>query len=152
MPDTEEVKKTVDLDTSGPAMDVDIPEVKDETEIVEKETVKEEPKLPKPTGWRLLVLPFKMKEKTKGGVILAENTLERQQVASQVGLVMAMGPDCYKDKERYPDGPWCKVKDWVMFARYAGSRIKIDGGEMRLLNDDEVLATIDSPEDILHEF
>ena len=43
-------------------------------------------------------------------------------------------------------------KDWIMFARYAGSRIKIDGGEMRLLNDDEVLATIDSPEDILHEY
>ena len=112
----------------------------------------EEPKLPKPTGWRLLVLPFKMKETTKGGLVLAETTLERQQVASQVGLVMAMGPDCYADKERYPEGPWCKVKDWVMFARYAGSRIKIDGGEMRLLNDDEVLATIDSPEDILHEF
>ena len=112
----------------------------------------EEPKLPRPTGWRLLVLPFKMKEKTKGGVILAEDTLERQQVASQVGLVMAMGPQCYKDKERYPEGPWCKEKDWIMFARYAGSRIKIEGGEMRLLNDDEVLATIDSPEDILHEF
>jgi chaperonin GroES len=106
----------------------------------------------KGTGWRMLVLPFKMKEKTKGGVILAEDTLERQQVASQVGLVMAMGPQCYKDKERYPEGPWCKEKDWVMFARYAGSRIKIEGGEMRLLNDDEVLATIDSPEDILHEF
>jgi chaperonin GroES len=113
---------------------------------------KEEPKLPKPTGWRLLVLPFKMKETTKGGIVLAETTLERQQVASQVGLVMAMGPQCYKDKERYPEGPWCKEKDWIMFARYAGSRIKIDGGEMRLLNDDEVLATIDSPEDILHEF
>ena len=111
-----------------------------------------EPKLPQPTGWRLLVLPFKMKETTKGGLVLAETTLERQQVASQVGLVMAMGPQCYKDKERYPEGPWCKEKDWVMFARYAGSRIKIDGGEMRLLNDDEVLATIDSPEDILHEF
>ena len=108
--------------------------------------------LPEPSGWRLLVLPFKMKEKTKGGVILAEDTLERQQVASQVGLVLAMGPQCYKDKERYPEGPWCKEKDWVMFARYAGSRIKIDGGEIRLLNDDEVLATIDSPEDILHEF
>jgi len=118
----------------------------------DKSETKEEAKLPKPTGWRLLVLPFKMKEKTKGGIVLAETTLERQQVASQVGLVMAMGPDCYKDKERYPDGPWCKVNDWVMFARYAGSRIKIDGGEMRLLNDDEVLATIDSPEDILHEF
>ena len=117
-----------------------------------KKTKKEEPKLPKPTGWRLLVLPFKMKEKTKGGLVLAETTLEKQQVASQVGLVMAMGPQCYKDKERYPEGPWCKEKDWVMFARYAGSRLKIDGGEMRLLNDDEVLATIDSPEDILHEF
>jgi len=116
-----------------------------------KEEVKE-PGLPKPTGWRMIVLPFKMKEKTKGGLVLAETTLERQQVASQVGLVLAMGPQCYKDKERYPEGPWCKVKDWVMFARYAGSRIKIDGGEMRLLNDDEVLATIDSPEDILHEF
>ena len=117
-----------------------------------KKSKKEEPKLPKPTGWRLLVLPFKMKEKTKGGLVLAETTLERQQVASQVGLVLAMGPQCYKDKERYPEGPWCKEKDWIMFARYAGSRIKIDGGEMRLLNDDEVLATIDSPEDILHEF
>ena len=119
---------------------------------VKKSEKKEEPKLPRPTGWRMLVLPFKMKDKTKGGVILAEDTLERQQVASQVGLVMAMGPQCYKDKERYPEGPWCKEKDWVMFARYAGSRIKIEGGEMRLLNDDEVLATIDSPEDILHEF
>ena len=118
----------------------------------DKSETKEEAKLPKPTGWRLLVLPFKMKEKTKGGIVLAETTLERQQVASQVGLVMAMGPDCYKDKERYPDGPWCKVNDWVMFARYAGSRVKIEGGEIRMLNDDEVLATIDSPEDILHEF
>jgi chaperonin GroES len=117
-----------------------------------KSEEKEEAKLPKPTGWRLLVLPFKMKEKTKGGVILAEDTLERQQVASQVGLVLAMGPQCYKDKERYPEGPWCKVNDWVMFARYAGSRVKIEGGEIRMLNDDEVLATIDSPEDILHEF
>ena len=114
--------------------------------------VEKQPKLPQPTGWRLLVLPFKMKEKTKGGIVLAETTLERQQVASQVGLVMAMGPQCYADKDRYPEGPWCKVKDWVMFARYAGSRIKIEGGEMRLLNDDEVLATIESPEDILHEF
>ena len=113
---------------------------------------KESDKLPQPTGWRMLVLPFKMPERTKGGLYLGQETLERQQVASQVGLVMAMGPDCYKDKERYPDGPWCKEKDWVMFARYAGSRIKIDGGEMRLLNDDEVLATIESPEDILHEF
>ena len=119
--------------------------------LVGVEPTKEEPKLPKPTGWRLLVLPFKMKEKTKGGIHLAETTLERQQVASQVGLVMAMGPDCYKDKDRFQE-PWCKVGDWVIFARYAGSRIEIEGGEVRLLNDDEVLATVQDPTDILHKF
>ncbi len=117
-----------------------------------KKSEKKEAEIPKPTRQRILVLPFKMKENTKGGLVLAESTLEKQQVASQCGLVLAMGSQCYKDKERYPEGPWCKVNDWVMFARYAGSRIKIDGGEIRLLNDDEVLATIDSPEDILHEF
>ena len=119
----------------------------------EKDLTKQDSnKLPQPTGWRMLVLPFKMKEKTKGGVIIAETALERQQVASQTGLVLRMGPDCYRDKERYPKGPWCKEGDWVMFARYAGSRIKIEGGEIRLLNDDEVLATIKNPEDILHEY
>ena len=72
--------------------------LKPNNKLVGVKPSKEEPKLPKPTGWRLLVLPFKMKEKTKGGLVLAETTLERQQVASQVGLVMAMGPQCYKDK------------------------------------------------------
>ena len=127
-------------------------DAKKEEDGYERLKTKESNKLPKPTGWRLVVLPFKMKEKTKGGVILAEDTLDRQQIASQVGLVLAMGPQCYQDKERYPEGPWCKVNNWVMFARYAGSRVKIEGGEMRMLNEDEVLATIDSPEDILHEF
>ena len=118
----------------------------------EKEVTTELSKLPKPTGWRILILPFKMSEKTKGGLYMAETSLEKQQVASQCGLVLRMGPDCYKDKERYPDGPWCKEKDWVIFARYAGSRIKIEGGEVRMLNDDEVLATVENPEDIIHEF
>ena len=117
-----------------------------------KEVTTESVKLPQPTGWRLLVLPFQMNEKTKGGLLLGQDTLERQQVASQCGNVLAMGPDCYKDTKRYPKGPWCKTGDWVMFARYAGSRIKIEGGEVRLLNDDEVLATIKNPEDILHEY
>ena len=112
---------------------------------------KESSKLPEPTGWRLLVLPFKMKEKTKGGIIMSDVTIERQQVASQCGLVVALGDQCY-DKERYPEGPWCKKGDWVVFARYAGSRIQIDGGEVRLLNDDEILATIENPEDIFHQY
>ena len=109
-------------------------------------------KLPKPTGWRILVLPFRMDEKTKGGILVGAETLDRQQVASQCGNVLAMGAHCYKDKERYPDGPWCKKGDWVIFARYAGSRIQIEGGEIRLLNEDEILATVKNPEDILHKF
>ena len=117
-----------------------------------KQITKESTKLPQPTGWRILVLPFKMGEKTKGGILMGQDTLEKQQVASQWGNVLAMGPDCYRDKDRYKQGPWCKVGDWVMFARYAGSRIKIEVGEVRLLNDDEILATIKNPEDILHEY
>jgi len=117
-----------------------------------KQITQESTKLPQPTGWRILILPFKMGEKTKGGILMGQDTLEKQQVASQCGNVLAMGPDCYQDKDRYKQGPWCKVGDWVMFARYAGSRIKIEGGEVRLLNDDEILATIKNPEDILHEY
>jgi len=117
-----------------------------------KEVTNQKEKLPQPTGWRILVLPFKMNETTKGGVIMNESTLERQQVASQCGNVLAMGSECYKDKERYPTGPWCKIGDWVVFARYAGSRINIEGGEVRLLNEDEILATVKDPEDLLHKY
>jgi len=117
-----------------------------------KEVTKEKDKLPQPTGWRMLVLPFRMNEKSKGGVLFANETVDKQQVASQCGNVLAMGSECYSDKTRYPNGPWCKVGDWVVFARYAGSRIQIEGGEVRLLNEDEVLATVKNPEDILHQF
>ena len=123
-----------------------------EVDGYERLKTKEATKLPAPTGWRMLILPFKMNEKTKGGLYLGQDTLERQQVGSTCGLILAMGPDCYGDKEKFPEGPWCKKGDWVIFARYAGSRIQIDGGEVRLLNDDEVLATIDNPEDILHQY
>ena len=126
-------------------------EKEEEINAYERLKEKESDKLPKPTGWRMLVLPFKLPEKTKGGLFLRADTLERQQVASTCGLVLAMGPHCY-DKEKFPEGPWCKKGDWVVFARYAGSRIQIDGGEVRLLNDDEVLATIENPEDILHQY
>ena len=72
-----------------------------------KEITKETTKLPKPTGWRILVLPFRMKEKTDAGILIGTETIDRQQVASQCGNVLAMGDACYKDKERYPSGPWC---------------------------------------------
>ena len=129
-------------------------ETKKQKEAAEKQNAladKEETKLPNPTGWRLLILPFKMGDKTKGGLHLSDETIERSQVGSTCGLVLRMGPYCY-DKEKFPEGPWCKKGDWVIFARYAGSRILIDGGEVRLLNDDEILATIKNPEDIFHQY
>ena len=94
-------------------------------------------------------MPYKIKKKTKRGVLLSSQTVEDSQIATNVGLVMAVGPDAYEDKIKFPNGPWCKEKDWVIFARYAGSRLNIDGGELRILNDDEVLGTVESPEDIL---
>ena len=120
-----------------------------EKEKKKKEEIPEASKLPVPTGWRILVLPHRGKGKTKGGVILSDKTVEETQIATNVGLVLAIGPDAYNDKERFPNGPWCKKKDWVIFARYAGSRLNIEGGELRILNDDEILGTTDDPESIL---
>ena len=106
--------------------------------------------LPDPSGWRPLVLPFTPKEKTKGGIIIAQESLEKLRIATNCGYVLKVGPLAYYDKEKFPTGPWCKKGDWVIFARYAGSRLPIDGGEVRLLNDDEVLGTIKDPESVLH--
>ena len=115
-----------------------------------KELAKELDKLPLPSGWRILVLPFEASKKSKGGIIYSDTAVERASIASTCGNVLALGSQAY-DKEKFPEGPWCKKGDWVLFARYAGSRIKIQGGEVRLLNDDEILATVKNPEDILHE-
>ena len=73
----------------------------------------------------------------------------KERLATVVGLVVALGPDAYKDFNKFPEGAWCKEGDWVIFGRYAGARFQIEGGDMRLLNDDEILAVIDNPEDII---
>jgi len=106
--------------------------------------------LPNPSGWRLLVLPFTPKDKTKGGIIFSQESLDRLRIATNCGYVLKIGPLAYYDKEKYPTGARCKKGDWVIFARYAGSRLPIEGGEVRILNDDEVLGTIADPESVLH--
>ena len=118
---------------------------------LDPETIEDQrDQLPDPSGWRILVLPFTPKEKTKGGIIIAQESLEKLRIATNCGYVIKLGPLAYHDKEKYPTGPWCKKGEWVIFARYAGSRLPIEGGEVRLLNDDEVLGTIDNPESVLH--
>ena len=106
-------------------------------------------KLPVPTGYRILILPFEPKVTTRGGIMLAKQTLDKEKIATIVGLIVSLGPNAYADKDKFPNGPWCKEGDWVIFGRYAGARFRIEGGEMRLLNDDEILADISDPESIL---
>ena len=121
-----------------------------EKEPLNPENIKEQKsQLPEPTGWRLLVLPFTPKEKTKGGIIIAQESLDRARIATTCGYVLKMGDLAYKDKDKFGE-PWCKKGDWVIFARYAGSRLPIEGGEVRILNDDEVIGTVKDPESLLH--
>ena len=115
-------------------------------ENIGTETVDE---LPEPSGYRILVLPFTPKNKTKGGILFSQESLDKARIATTCGYVLKMGDLAYKDKEKFGD-PWCKKGDWVIFARYAGSRLPIEGGEVRILNDDEVLGTVKDPESILH--
>lgn len=106
--------------------------------------------LPRPTGWRISLLPYRGARVTKGGIAIAEETQKKTQLATTCAYVLEVGPLAYCDESKFPDGPWCKPGDWIVFGRYAGSRIPIEGGEIRLINDDEVLATIANPEDIVH--
>jgi co-chaperonin GroES (HSP10) len=106
-------------------------------------------KVPTPTGWRLVLFPLKLSNKTASGIHLTDETVTESQLTTNICKVLKVGPSAYKDKERFPDGPWCKKDDWVLITRYAGSRIKIDGGELRIVNDDEIIGVVDDPRDIL---
>jgi len=109
-------------------------------------------RLPQPTGWRVLVMPYQGKAKTEGGIIIPDQAREREALATVVAYVLKTGPLAYKDPNKFSEDaePWCKEGQWVCIGRYAGSRFKIDGGEVRIINDDEVIATILEPEDIKH--
>lgn len=93
---------------------------------------------PDPVGYRLLVMMPKLVEKTDGGIIKPDETINRETHAHFVAMVLKLGEDAYSDKKRYPNGPWCKEGDWVMFRSYTGSRFKVDGWELRYVNDDNV--------------
>ncbi|MEC8978061.1 MAG: co-chaperone GroES family protein [Pseudomonadota bacterium] len=107
-------------------------------------------RMPQPTGWRMLVLPYAGKARTDGGIVLTKQTTDREALATVVAYVVKKGPLCYNDKSRYGDTPWCEEKQWVLIGRYSGSRFKLeDGAEVRIINDDEVIATILDPDDIV---
>ena len=107
--------------------------------------------LPDPTGWRIMILPYRGKRTTKGGIELTDETLGRQQISTVLGYVLKVGPLAYSG-ERFSTGPWCEEGDWVLFGRYAGSRFQIEGGEIKILYADEIIARVSDPEAILHQF
>ena len=109
-------------------------------------------RLPQPTGWRILVMPYQGKAKTASGLYIPDEIRERESVATVVAYVMKLGPLAYKDPGKFGSDsePWCKEGQWVCIGRYSGSRFKIDGGEVRIINDEEVIATILEPDDVKH--
>jgi len=106
-------------------------------------------RMPQPTGWRLLILPFQGLGVSKGGIILTQSHVDRESLATVCAYVVKMGPLCYKDK-RFSGESWCSEKQWILIGRYAGARFKLgDEAECRIINDDEVIATIHDPTDIV---
>lgn len=109
-------------------------------------------RLPQPTGWRILVAPYQGKEVTDKGVIIPDQIRQREALATVVAYVLKVGPLAYKDEGKFgnSDNPWCKEGDWICIGRYAGSRFSLEDMEVRVINDDEVIATLLDPEDIKH--
>lgn len=130
--------------------DINIADKEDSFIVPKTKQEKEEyvSSLPQPVGYRLLIRPFAGRQKTKGGILLSDQTIETVQATTVIGLVIKMGNLCYRDKEKFPLGPWCKEGQFVMYGRYAGSRFKNKWGEHKILNDDEVIGVINNPEDI----
>ena len=105
--------------------------------------------LPRPVGYRVLVALPQPEETVAGTSILKTETAKTQDhIMSIIGLVVDMGSGAYTDKDRFPDGPWCKEGDFVMFRMNSGTRFTIGGIEYRLMNDDSVEAVVTDPSGI----
>jgi len=102
-------------------------------------------KIPAPSGYKLLIKPLEVKEKTESGIYMPDKLKSAEQTASVIGFVVKMGPDAYGDTDKFPHGPYCKEGDFVIFRSYSGTRFKIDKEEFRLINDDTVEAVVDDP-------
>jgi co-chaperonin GroES (HSP10) len=105
-------------------------------------------RLPQPTGYRVLIIPYYPSAQTKGGLYVPDQVRDREAFATVAAYVVKLGPDAYKDSQKFPNGPWCNEKDWVLIGRYAGNRFKVEGLEVRVINDDNIIATILDPKDI----
>lgn len=109
-----------------------------------------EAQLPKPTGYRILVALPDIDSYYKGtSLVKTPDAMHKEYIMSIMGVVLDVGPDAYADTTRFPNGPWCKQGDYVMFRMNTGTRFKVRGKEFRLMNDDSVEAVIPDPSGIM---
>lgn len=107
-----------------------------------------EQKLPTPKGFKVLCAVPKVEKTYESGIVKADNTLQREEVSSVVLFVVSMGPEAYKNKEKFTEGAFCAVGDFVIVRAYSGTRFKIGEQEFRLVNDDQIEAVVDDPRGI----
>ncbi len=91
----------------------------------------------KPLGDRLVVKVLAEVTKTKGGIVLPDTAQEKPQEAE----VIAVGPG--KTLENGKVAPLdIKVKDKVLFAKYAGTEVKVEGDDYLIISESDILATV----------
>lgn len=104
--------------------------------------------LPKPSGYHILCAIPETDKEYESGLVKADETIRIEEVLTTVLFVVDLGPDCYKNKDKFPTGPWCKKGDFVLVRPNSGSRLVIHGREFRMINDDTVEGTVDDPRGI----
>lgn len=107
--------------------------------------------LPEPAGWRILIKPITVTNKTAGGIELPTETQVAMKYLRTIGQVVAMGPDCYSHPKFVGGQPWCQVGDWVRYGQHTGQPEMVKGPdgeplELRYINDDEVLGKAKRPD------
>ena len=118
-------------------------------ETVETNEEEFEAQLPTPVGYRVLIAMPVVEEAFEGTDLLKSvTTKNHEQVMSIIGLVLDMGEQAYSDPDRFPNGPWCKQGDYVMFRANTGTRFTVEGLEYRLMNDDSIEAVVADPRGI----
>ena len=103
---------------------------------------------PTPSGYRILCAIPEVEEEYESGILKADATINYEEKLATVLFVVNLGPDCYNDKTRFPNGPWCKQGDFVIVRPNAGTRLLIHGREFRMINDDSVEAVVQDPRGI----
>jgi hypothetical protein len=104
--------------------------------------------LPKPSGYHILCAIPETDKEYESGLVKADETIRIEEVLTTVLFVVDLGPDCYKNKDKFPTGPWCKKGDFVLVRPNSGSRLVIHNREFRMINDDTVEGTVDDPRGI----